>query len=168
MPAVMMRSWPRAMRAPAAIFTSNRRVMYSETSRRKTTSAVNILREIVLPHVGPTSCSLISLTEIPAVRARAVRSWSPLRDEPVAGEAVGLGDPEALAVGVAVGVGVADAVGVGVAPLAVGEGVAVGVGLGVAGVSPSWVKLLVLMSTVLLPTISTLASPRPNLDMIAW
>src|SRR6266545_943564 len=140
MPAVMMRSWPRAMRAPAAIFTSNRRVMYSETSRRKTTSAVIILREIVLPQVGPTSCSLMSLTEIPAVRARAVRSWSPLRDEPVAGEAVGLGDAEALAVGVGDGValGVADtvAVGVGVAPVAVGEGVDVGVGLGVVGVSP--------------------------------
>src|SRR6266498_2273318 len=112
MPAVMMRSWPRAMRAPAAIFSSNRKVMYSVTIRRKTTSAVNILREIVLPQVGPTSCSLISFTEIPAVRARAVPSWSPLSDEPVAGEAVGLGDAEpAVVVGVGVGLGV-----VGVSP----------------------------------------------------
>src|SRR6266536_1790311 len=128
MPAVMMRSWPRAMRAPAAIFSSNRKVMYSVTIRRKTTRAVNILREIVLPQVGPTSCSLISLTEIPAVRARTARSWSPLSDEPVAGEAVGLGDTEALAVGVAAPV----AVGVGEAPLAVGVGLGV-----VVGVSPS-------------------------------
>src|SRR5437867_1269049 len=142
MPAVMMRSWASAISAPAAIFNSKRRVMYSVTSTRKITSAVIIFREMVLPHVAPTSCSLISFTEMPAVRASADRSWSPRNDDGALGEEDALG--EAATEGEGLGEGDADAEGVGVGEAeleAVGVGVGVtvaeGDGLGVVGVRPS-------------------------------
>src|SRR5437867_2149953 len=73
-PAVMMRSWARATSAPMAIFHSKRAVMYSVTRTRNTIRPTSIFREIVLPNVGPTSCSLISFGEIPAAPASSALS----------------------------------------------------------------------------------------------
>ena len=78
-----------------AIFHSNRSVMYSVIASRTTTSPIRACREICSPHVGPTTCALMSSGLIPVccasasnscVRSAAVRSvradvrietWSP-------------------------------------------------------------------------------------------
>src|SRR6266705_2463067 len=153
MPAVMMRSCPNAPSAPTAIFTSNRKVMYSVTRIRKITSPVMAFREIVLPQVGPTSSSLISFAEMPARRASEARSWSPSSvgmPPPVCaalGEAAGDAGCVGVGVGPAEGVALAEAVAEGEALASdVAEGVAAGaevLGLGVC--RPSWVRLLVLI-----------------------
>src|SRR6266545_1684784 len=121
MPAVMIRSWARATSAPTAIFGSNRNEMYALTRSRNTIRATNALWEIVPPHVGPTSVSLISLVPIRAAVASAWRSRSAFcvigwatggkGDEEMltvgVGAALGDGDPEAEAVGVGPAVGLA-------------------------------------------------------------
>src|SRR5919204_5190497 len=86
------------------------------------------LREISPPQVGPTSCTLMSSTEIPACFARACfRSATsaapvvavPLGEAEAAGEAegdadaLGLGLPEALGAGVAGAASLRDGGGVG-------------------------------------------------------
>src|SRR5919198_2293652 len=101
----MIRSGGRATRPPAAIFNSNRKVMYRVTRTRNTIRPTTAFLEMVPPHVGPTSCSLMSLTEIPAALARSCRSRSPLK--------VGTGPPEVgvtgtLALGETAVVGVGD------------------------------------------------------------
>src|SRR5258706_10955477 len=98
MPAVMMRSWPRATSALMAIFSSNRSVMYSVTRIRKTIRPVSIFREIVLPHVGPMSSAfwMTALVDTPAVRAREAMRRSPAVVT-ARGEGVGLGTTEGLA-----------------------------------------------------------------------
>src|SRR5437764_6496423 len=80
------------------------------TRKRKMMRPVRALREIVLPHVGPTSCSLISFVEMPATVARAERSWSPFRvgRTGAGGEAAGEGVAEAVALGDAVALGLGD------------------------------------------------------------
>src|SRR5206468_12886406 len=80
------------------------------TRKRKMMRPVRALREIVLPHVGPTSCSLISFVEMPATVARAERSWSPFRvgRTEAGGEATGEGVAEAVALGDAVALGLGD------------------------------------------------------------
>src|SRR6266536_5424392 len=141
MPAVMIRSCPRATSAPTAIFGSNRSEMYAVTRTRKTIRAVTALREIVPPHVGPTSVSLMSLGETPACFASASRSRSPSGVVAWAtGGGVGLAETLADALGVgaalalAVAVGAAVAVGVGAAlALADADGFADGVGEATAG-----------------------------------
>src|ERR671935_2706039 len=110
----MMRSWARATRAPIAIFHSNRAVMYSVTRIKKTMSPVSIFLEIVLPNVGPTSCSLMSLGEIPAARASSARSWSPRSVAAGRDVAVGVGvgvetDGGAVGLGGALAVGLDEA-----------------------------------------------------------
>src|SRR6266536_105473 len=176
MPAVMIMSWPSATNAPRAIFGSNRSEMYAVTRTRNTIRAVTALREIVPPHVGPTSVSLMSLAETPASFASASRSRSA---SGVVAWATGGGVGLAETLADALGVGAAVAVGVGVGAalaLADADGFADGVGeptaegLGVVGAGarrPSWVRLLLLMLTQ--PwghcppvRISTLASLSPN------
>src|SRR2546422_7539581 len=107
--------------------------------------------EMVPPHVGPTSCSLISLTEIPAAPARLCRSRSPLK---VGSGPADVGVTGTLALGETAVVGGLDGVGE-AAPLVVGDpvgwgltegDVATGVGEGL-GVAPSEVRLFVRMLT---------------------
>src|SRR5439155_11722936 len=114
------------------------------TRTRKTIRPMIIFREMVLPQVGPTSCSSIWSTPIPAVRASAARSWSPFRvgntiggagvvavadgltagEVEEDGEAPGDAEAEGLGVGVdvALGLAVGDPVG-----LTEGDGLVVGV-----------------------------------------
>src|SRR6266542_5784395 len=147
MPAVMIRSCPRATSAPTAIFGSNRSEMYAVTRTRKTIRAVTAFREIVPPQVGPTSVSLMSLGETPACFASASRSrsasgvvaWATGGGVGLAetlADALGVGAALALAVAVAVGAAVADADG-----FADGVGEPTAEGLGVVGAGarrPSW------------------------------
>src|SRR6266705_3208544 len=126
MPAVMMMSWPSATSAPRAIFGSNRSEMYAVTRTRNTIRAVTALREIVPPHVGPTSVSLMSLAETLA-------------------DALGVGAAVAVGVGVGAALALADA-----DWFADGVGEPTAEGLGVVGAGarrPSWVRLLLLMLT---------------------
>src|SRR5438876_2408633 len=186
MPAVMIKSWPSATSAPRAIFGSKRSEMYAVTRTRNTIRAVRALREIVPPHVGPTSVSLMSLAETPASFASAARrrsasgvvAWATGGGVGLAetlADALGVGAALALALAVAVGVGAAVPVGVGVgAALApadadgVGEATAEALGVGAGDRRPSSVRLLLL--TLTQPwghcppvRISTLASLSPNL-----
>src|SRR5215471_17996058 len=105
------------------------------------TRPVTALREIVLPQVGPTSCSLISLVEMPATVARAERSWSPFRvgRTGAGGDAAGEADADDD--------GLAD-----------GEGEAEGDGAPATVPNPSSVRLRVRICTVFAPTIVTSAS----------
>src|SRR6266540_3351556 len=168
MPAVMIMSWPSATRAPRAIFGSNRSEMYAVTRTRNTIRAVRALREIVPPHVGPTSVSLMSLAETPASFARASRSRSASGVVAWAtGGGVGLAETLAVAVGVGAAAALALADADGFAD-GVGEATAEGLGVGAGARRPSWVRLLLLMLTQ--PwghcppvRISTLASLSPNL-----
>src|SRR5438034_11188436 len=105
----MMRSWARATSAPAAIFHSKRRAMYTLTSSRKTINATRAFREIVLPHVALTSCPLMSLTEMPARLARAAFSRSASNVGGAVGDGATVGEAEAEAEGEAEGEGEADA-----------------------------------------------------------
>src|SRR6266536_2530210 len=75
----MIRSWSRAASAAMAIFHSNRKEMYTVTRTRKTIRPWIAFFEIWVPHVGPTSCSLMRSGEMPATAARAVRTSSPTR-----------------------------------------------------------------------------------------
>src|SRR6266498_3924806 len=137
------------------------------TRIRNTISPNTAFREMVLPQVGPTSCSLIWPVLIPALAARAARSWSPLSvgrpDEPeAAGEADAPGDGEACALADAEG----DAWGEGEA-LALAEGL----GVGVEAV-PTWPRSVRLLDLMLMqpvghpvpPLTSSTSDPeRPNL-----
>ena len=60
--------------APTAIFHSNRSVMYRVIANRTTTSPIRACREICSPHVGPTTCALMSSGLIPACCASASNS----------------------------------------------------------------------------------------------
>jgi hypothetical protein len=174
-----------ATRAPTDIFHSNRIEMYRLTSARNTMRAMMAFREIVLPHVALTSWPLIPFTEIPAVRASALFSWSALNvgateglgDGAAVGEAlglvdasgdaedVGLADADAEASGDAEADGPADAE-------AVADGEADGDGA--AAVTPRSVRLcLVLIWTHPFgqfppPMSSVSESATPNRAMIAW
>src|SRR5437773_2110963 len=147
----MMRSWPRAMRAPAAILNSNRSVMYPVTRIRKMIKPVMAFREMVDPHVGPTSVSLIWSGLIPAFAASAARRRSPFGVGMPVLNGVGLvpGDAEAGAVGEGVGedLGLADAFGEWLGdgltePDGAGDGDVLAAGTGLVN-SPRLVKLSV-------------------------
>src|SRR5438105_10693903 len=110
----MMRSCASATSAPPAILGSKRNEMYSVTRIRKMISPSIAFFEIVLPHVGPTSCWLIWSAGTPATLASATRSWSASRLPPpgkpglvTTGDGVEELDPVAEAV--ADGVGEAEA-----------------------------------------------------------
>ena len=73
-----MTSCSNATIAPTAIFHSKRKLMYSMIAASTTIRPLSAFFEISLPHVGPTSCWLMSPLSIPACSARAVRSASDL------------------------------------------------------------------------------------------
>ncbi len=175
----MMRSWASATSAPMAIFGSNLSEMYAVTRTRNTIRAMIALWEMVPPHVGPTSVSLISLGLIPATSANWLRSRSA---RGVTARAAGgaEGDaalPDGVGAALADGVGAAEGEAVGVGPaLADGDGATEGVGLGggmATATSPNCCRLLLLIVTQPWghwppPRTSTFDSRSPNRFSTRW